>query len=194
MVKHSRIAPNFSMFVHYISSPFGEVAVLWHVHEKQPKVYRVILSSSARPAVERVRASFPAASNDSCREINDVSEKMESFLSGDDVEFSLEQVRMDLCSDFQEKVLRAEHAVPRGWVSTYRRLAAHTGKPNGARAAGRCLSNNPFPLIIPCHRIIRSDGTLGGYQGGVAMKRALLKMEGVSVWEDGTVAEGRFYY
>lgn len=194
MVRQSMDARGSSIFAHFISSPFGEIAVLWHIHEKKPKVLRVVLSNAKRSAAERVRASFPAASNDSCREINEVSEKIESFLSGDDVEFSLDSVRMDLCSDFQKKVLFAEHAILRGYVSTYGRLAARAGSPNGARAAGRCLANNPFPLIIPCHRTIRSDGTLGGYQGGAAMKRALLKMEGVLVSEDGAVAEGRFYY
>ncbi len=194
MVEHVRIVKNDSMSVHFISSPYGQIAVLWHVHEKRPKIYRVVFSNSDGQAIERVWFSFPAASNDSCRDIDDVSENIEAFLSGEDVAFSLDAVRMDLCSDFQKKILGAEHAISRGYVSTYRRLAAHAGKPNGARAAGMCLANNPFPLIIPCHRTIRSDGTLGGYQGGAAMKSALLKMEGVSVLEGGTVAEGRFYY
>jgi methylated-DNA-[protein]-cysteine S-methyltransferase len=194
MVEHSRIEWSSSMFVHFISSSFGPIAILWHVHEKKQKIFRVVLSNSDRPATERVRSSFPAASSDSCLRIDEVSEQIKTFVSGEDVEFSLDAVRMDLCSDFQKKILRAEHAIPRGYVSTYRRLAAHAGSPNGARAAGRCLANNPFPLIIPCHRIIRSDGTLGGYQGGEAMKRALLKMEGVLVLDGETVVEGRFFY
>jgi len=53
------------------------------------------------------------------------------------------------------------------------------GKPNAARAVGAALAANPFPLIIPCHRVIRADGSLGGYQGGLKMKQALLRIEGV---------------
>jgi len=87
--------------------------------------------------------------------------------------------RIDHCSKFQQKVLRAASAIPRGKISTYQRIAKQIGKPKAVRAVGRALANNPFPLIIPCHRVIRSDGSLGGYQGGLKMKRALLKKEGV---------------
>ena len=78
-------------------------------------------------------------------------------------------------------------------VSTYRRIAAHLGVPKGARAVGNALATNPFPIVIPCHRAIRSDGALGGYQGGLAMKRALLMQEGVDVDERGRVVSPRLY-
>jgi methylated-DNA-[protein]-cysteine S-methyltransferase len=68
------------------------------------------------------------------------------------------------------------------------------GKPSAARAVGRALATNPFPIIIPCHRAVRSDGSLGGYQGGLAMKRALLEMEGVEFDARGRVATPGFYY
>ena len=68
---------------------------------------------------------------------------------------------------FQESVLRAEATeIPRGRVSTYKLIAEHVGTHNGARAVGTALARNPFPLIVPCHRAIRSDRRLGGYQGG----------------------------
>jgi methylated-DNA-[protein]-cysteine S-methyltransferase len=86
---------------------------------------------------------------------------------------------LDHCSKFQQKVLRAASAIPRGKVSTYQRLAKQIGNSKAARSVGRALANNPFPIMIPCHRVIRSDGSLGGYQGGLKMKRALLKKEGV---------------
>jgi methylated-DNA-[protein]-cysteine S-methyltransferase len=59
---------------------------------------------------------------------------------------------------------------------------------------GGALGRNPFPIIIPCHRAVRSDGQLGGYRGGVAMKRALLEMEGVEISPTGKVLTDRFYY
>lgn len=59
---------------------------------------------------------------------------------------------------------------------------------------GGALARNPFPILIPCHRAIRSDGTLGGYQGGVAMKRALLEIEGVDITVNGKVRMSRIYY
>ena len=85
---------------------------------------------------------------------------------------------LEHCSKFQQKVLRAVSAIPRGKVSTYQRIAKQIGQPKAARAVARALANNPFPLIIPCHRVICSDGALGGYQGGLKMKRALLEKEG----------------
>jgi methylated-DNA-[protein]-cysteine S-methyltransferase len=79
-------------------------------------------------------------------------------------------------------------------VSTYRRIAGHLGVPGGARAVGNALATNPFPIVIPCHRAIRSDGTLGGYQGGLVMKRALLEQEGVDIDERGRVLSLGLYY
>jgi methylated-DNA-[protein]-cysteine S-methyltransferase len=79
-------------------------------------------------------------------------------------------------------------------VSTYQRIAQYLGNPRGARAVGTALATNPFPIIIPCHRAIRSDGTLGGYQGGLPMKRVLLEMEGIRVDERGRVAVDHFFY
>ena len=79
-------------------------------------------------------------------------------------------------------------------MSTYGRIARSLGMPNAARAVGTALSRNPFPIIIPCHRAIRSNGELGGFRGGLEMKRALLELEGVEFSATGKVLTGRFYY
>jgi methylated-DNA-[protein]-cysteine S-methyltransferase len=100
---------------------------------------------------------------------------------------------LDQCSPFQRSVILAEFGVPRGHVTTYGRLARHLGAPRASRAAGRALATNPFPIVIPCHRAVRSDGSLGGYQGGVEMKARLLEMEGVQV-ERGRVLMRRVFY
>ena len=94
--------------------------------------------------------------------------------------FPIDQIPLHLCPDFQRRTLAQEHRTPPGTVTTYARLAAACGQPRGARAVASALSHNPFPLLIPCHRTVRSDGSLGGYQGGLAMKRWLLEREGVS--------------
>jgi methylated-DNA-[protein]-cysteine S-methyltransferase len=91
-------------------------------------------------------------------------------------------------------VLYAEHQIPRGRVSTYRLIAEHLGIKNGARSVGNALATNPVPIIVPCHRAIRSDHYLGGYQGGVEMKRTLLKNEGIPFDRAGRVICDKFYY
>jgi len=88
----------------------------------------------------------------------------------------------------------AEYGIPRGWVSTYGKIAKHIGVAGGSRAVGRALAENPFPIIIPCHRAVRVDGVIEGYQGGSEMKRALLAMEGVEFTDRGTVSMQRVYY
>ncbi len=175
-------------------SPFGPVAVVWSRYGSAPLVLRIFLSRPGLEAGRPVAAYYPEATDASCEEIDRLAEEITAFLHGEAIRFTLEQVCLDLCSPFQSKVLRAEHAIPRGRVSTYGRLARHLRIPKGARAVGNCLATNPFPIVIPCHRAIRSDRTLGGYQGGAEMKRALLEAEGLSFDDFGRAAVSRFFY
>jgi methylated-DNA-[protein]-cysteine S-methyltransferase len=81
---------------------------------------------------------------------------------------------------FQCRVLETLLRIPRGGVWTYRRLAGELGRPRSSRPVGQALAHNPIPIIIPCHRVIASDGNLGGYSGGfgIETKRWLLRFEG----------------
>jgi methylated-DNA-[protein]-cysteine S-methyltransferase len=175
-------------------TPFGPVAVLWSVHREQPRIRRILLSKARLSAKRRVQIFFPDAKRSSCAEIDLVADQIMAFLTGEDIRFSLDIAHLDLCSQFQQKVLRAEHGIPRGSVSTYLRIANHLGNRNGARAVGTALATNPFPIIIPCHRAIRSDGTLGGYQGGLGMKQTLLTMEGIFFDASGRIVIEEFFY
>jgi methylated-DNA-[protein]-cysteine S-methyltransferase len=80
---------------------------------------------------------------------------------------------------FQRAVLEATATVPFGHVDTYAGIARKIGKPGATRAVGNALGRNPIPVIVPCHRVIRSDSTLGGYTGGLGIKQRLLSLEGV---------------
>jgi methylated-DNA-[protein]-cysteine S-methyltransferase len=175
-------------------TPFGPVVVLWSVHRREPGISRILLSKPETSAKEALKKFFPNSPASSCAEVDAIVGQIEAFLNGEDIQFSLDVIRLDLCSNFQQKVLRAEHAIPRGRVSTYNLIAKYLDNPNGARAAGTALATNPFPIVIPCHRAIRSDGGLGGYQGGLRMKRALLEMEGIAFRDAEHVATRRFYY
>ena len=80
---------------------------------------------------------------------------------------------------FEQKVYRAVMAIPRGQTRTYRWVARRIGRPGAARAVGNALGRNPFLGTIPCHRVVRSDGSPGGYAAGAARKRELLRRESI---------------
>lgn len=80
---------------------------------------------------------------------------------------------------FTKSVLRATAEVPFGHLTSYRGIAERIGQPSATRAVGNALGRNPIPVIIPCHRIVRSDSSLGGYAGGIEIKERLLALEGV---------------
>lgn len=83
-------------------------------------------------------------------------------------------------SDFQQKVWAALRSVPYGTTASYKDIAVQTGKPGAAVAVGQANSKNPIPVIIPCHRIIGANGKLTGYTGGLHIKKALLRLEGIA--------------
>jgi len=84
-------------------------------------------------------------------------------------------------TEFAKKVLAIVKKIPKGKVMTYKEIALKLGNKNLARAVGQVLKRNPWPITIPCHRVIRSDGTLGGYFLGKEKKKELLKKEGVLI-------------
>ena len=176
------------------SSAFGTLGIVWQETDDGPKVQRVFLPNERTPMEKLVQATFVDASPRSCPAIAELGERIQRFLEGEAVDFELEMIALERCSEFQRRVLVAEYRIPRGWVSTYGRIARHLGIPGGARAVGGALSRNPFPIIIPCHRAIRANGELGGFQGGQSMKRALLELEGIEFSPSGKVLTNRIHY
>jgi methylated-DNA-[protein]-cysteine S-methyltransferase len=83
---------------------------------------------------------------------------------------------------FQRSVWSALASIPYGETWSYAELAAAVGRPTAYRAVGQANGVNPIPIILPCHRVVASGGGLGGYGGGLAMKRALLALEGLESW------------
>jgi len=81
---------------------------------------------------------------------------------------------------FQEKVYKATKEIPRGQVRSYQWLAKRIGKPGAPRAAGNALNKNPTPVVVPCHRVVKSDGSLGGFSKGLKAKVRLLRAEGLT--------------
>jgi len=105
--------------------------------------------------------------------------RLRAYASGTADDFRDVPVDPGQQTPFQRRVLDTCRRIPLGATLTYGQLAAKAGAPAAARAVGRCMATNPIPLVIPCHRVVGSDGRLRGYSGvgGTAMKRCLLDLE-----------------
>jgi methylated-DNA-[protein]-cysteine S-methyltransferase len=171
-----------------IGSPIGEVGIVRRLGGMCP-VRRIFLPRRGVSARGRIREFFSGVVPSSGQK-DKICRKIEAFLGGDAVAFSIDGLDFEGCGEFERRVLLADFEIPRGRVMTYGGLAEKVGVPGGARAVGNVMAGNPFPLVIPCHRVIRSDGTLGGFGGGLPMKRALLEMEGVAFDRRGRVLSG----
>jgi methylated-DNA-[protein]-cysteine S-methyltransferase len=82
-------------------------------------------------------------------------------------------------TDFQKSVWHCISTIPYGQTRTYGQIARELGNPDAARAVGMANRANPIPIVVPCHRVVQSNGKLGGYSGGLHLKDALLRLEGV---------------
>lgn len=87
----------------------------------------------------------------------------------------------DSITEFQKDVYKILLCIPKGQIRTYKWVASKLGVPGASRAVGNALNKNPYAPHVPCHRIVRSDGSLGGYAGGVGKKKELLRREGVKL-------------
>jgi methylated-DNA-[protein]-cysteine S-methyltransferase len=172
------VEASFGPAMHVFPSPFGTVGILWTRSGRQPSVLRVFLSAPGSDARSRCLQACPSCLQNSCREVSDLAAIMTAFLEGSPVTVPVDMARMEDCTAFQRSVLMTESYIPRGRFSTYAVLAAAVGRPGAARAVGSALARNPFPILVPCHRTLCSNGSLGGYQGGTGMKKRLLAMEG----------------
>lgn len=125
-------------------------------------------------------ASDTAASGDSASGISAVlaaaTEQIRQYLDGERRDFDL-QLDPALATGFRGEVQRHLENVEYGRTATYKELAGQLGRPGAVRAVGTACATNPLPLVWPCHRVLRTDGGLGGYRGGLEAKRRLLAME-----------------
>ena len=156
-----------------------EIGLVWEYAGKTPRVEYIYLPNPKRKLKERIIKDYP--------EINKAPRKIPGGIDGriaklflgkkENVNFPL--LNLSKLTDFSAEVLKRTCKIQRGKVTTYSGLAAKLGRPGAARAVGTALANNHFPLLIPCHRVVCADGSLGGFGGGLKMKRELLEREGV---------------
>ena len=134
---------------------------------------------SERAFVTRVQHRTKATLVRSREKTAEALQQVSEYLAGKRITFDL-PLDMSLMTDFQRQVLIAALRIPRGQYRTYHEVAKAIGKPKAARAVGQALGHNPIPIVIPCHRVLGSDGSLHGYSGGggIKTKAWLLQLEG----------------
>ena len=110
-------------------------------------------------------------------------ENLDRYFDGEPVDFRKISVKIENGTEFQKLVWETIHQIPHGEVRSYKWIAEQIGRPKAVRAVGNATGSNPITIIIPCHRVIGSNGNLGGYGGGLERKRQLLSLEGYPVRE-----------
>jgi len=108
--------------------------------------------------------------------LDPVRRQLDEYFEGQRHEFDL-ALDWALSTGFRRQILDELTHVPYGQVVSYRELATRAGNPKASRAVGSAMATNPLPIVVPCHRVIRTDGSLGGYGGGLPMKQTLLALE-----------------
>ena len=146
-----------------VASPDGLVRVAFDCED-----HEVVLEQLAAAVSPRILASG--------RRSEDAARQLEEYFEGRRRHFEL-PLDLRLVSGFRRTVVERLSDIPYGGTASYAAMAASAGNPGAVRAAGSACSHNPVPVVVPCHRVVRSDGKIGDYLGGTEAKRALLDLE-----------------
>ncbi len=135
-----------------------------------------------RPVLDRLpsRTSGGVAGEGGGIDVKRLESEISQYFRGRRVDLSF-PVDWSYFTEFRRKVLEKVYAVPWGQVVSYGRIAVEVGSPGGARAVGGAVGSNRVLLVVPCHRVIAHDGTLGGFGSGLDWKRRLLRIEGIDI-------------
>jgi len=164
------------LFYCIFSTAAGRVGVL----ASETGLLRVTLPRpSASEAKEQLGDSINQAVN-SPELFQDLIERLGAYYDGHQVDFP-DKLDFSEATAFQREVWAASRLIPYGQTRSYTWVAEHIGKPKAVRAVGQALGRNPLPVIVPCHRVLAIDGAIGGFSGGLEMKRFLLRLESSSV-------------
>jgi len=157
-----------------VDSPFGTL----HAASTKRGLVRVAFpEESIESVLERLARRLSPRIVEAPASLDPVKRELDEYFAGRRRAFDL-ALDWSLIGPFGRRVLRMTAAIPYGGHLSYAEIAAEAGSPRGARAAGNALGANPIPIVIPCHRVLRSGGALGGYGGGLDRKRYLLELEG----------------
>jgi methylated-DNA-[protein]-cysteine S-methyltransferase len=168
------------MYYQIIKVGKESIGLVWDWRGKKPQIEKIYLPAHPKKMISRINQDYPAVNTSPCKIGRGVERLIAGLYLGKKQKINLlSLLNMKKLTPFARKVLLQTFKIPRGGVVSYSDLAKKIGKRNAARAVGRVMAANPFPLIVPCHRVIRADGKLGGFGGGLEMKKNLLAKEGI---------------
>ena len=168
------------MRVHLFDTDCGAVAIIWAKKKKKAVIKRIMISIPGATVEQRVAVNYPDVIPGLCEETKQLSEKIKKYCGGEPVEFTLDNLDFSDIPEFREKVYKKLFETKRGETLSYGELAALAGYIGAARAVGTAMKNNPFPFIIPCHRVIKADGSYGKFFGAEDLKKRLIEEEKMS--------------
>ena len=157
-----------------VDSPFGELLL---AASDRGLLRLAFPEEDADEVLERLAARVSPRIVQAPAQLDPIRRELDEYFAGRRQSFEL-ALDWTLVGPFGRRVLAAASQIPYGNVLTYTEIAAEAGSPRGSRAAGNALGANPIPIVVPCHRVLRRGGALGGYAGGLPRKQFLLELEG----------------
>ncbi len=157
-----------------VDSPFGQLTL---AATKRGLVRVAFPEESIEEVLERLALRISPRIVETPAPLDEMRRELDEYFDGRRKDFEL-PLDWTLVGPFGRRVLSVASEIPYGGVLSYAEVAADAGSPRGSRAAGNALGANPIPIVVPCHRVLRTGGALGGYGGGLDRKRFLLELEG----------------
>ena len=162
-----------SVTYRYVDSPVGELLV---AATERGVVYLAFACEESAEVLALLNNKIGPATMGASPVLTLAAAQLDEYFAGARRTFSV-PIDESLTSGFRQRVQRLLTDIPYGATTTYAQLADAAANPKAVRAVGSACARNPVPIIVPCHRVLRSDGSLGGYRGGVEAKEMLLRLE-----------------
>ena len=180
-------------FFSTVDSPIGDIVIIWTTHAPlSSSIQRILLPHESSETEAGIREYCPYARKRKMMPFPGLKKVLRNFMKEHTDITDRGFFDFSWSTRFEKSVLRHVQKINPGHVISYGELARQTGNACASRAVGNTLRKNPFPLIFPCHRVIRSDRRIGGFHSGVHWKKKILAHEGVFFDESGRLVRGAF--
>ncbi len=170
----SRNEPGFIYYDEFFHNLIGTI----YVAQTEMGLFAVDFGTNEEDFVQNIERGSKRVALRSQKDTEEIKAQLREYLNGERTSFDV-NIDLSTLTEFHKQVLLAAWQIPHGKIATYGEIARLIGKPKAARAVGQALGRNPIPIVIPCHRVIASDGSLGGYSAGEGLetKSKLLALE-----------------